>query len=183
MQKNIIRLAIITFCILLIPVIGMQVSSEWNWTAFDFVFAGVLIFGTGLAYLLISKRAGTTAYKGAVGLGLLTGFLLVWINGAVGIIGDDGPANPLYLGVLVLGLICAIIARLEARGMMRTLFIMAAAQFLVPLIVLFVWPSELELPPGMLRAFVLNTIFVALWTGSGLLFRQASLAKGATLNR
>ena len=34
--------------LLAIPALAMQVSDEVNWTVSDFVFAGVMIIGTGL---------------------------------------------------------------------------------------------------------------------------------------
>lgn len=49
-------------------------------------------------------------------------FLLVWVNLAVGMIGDDGdPANLLFGGVLVVGIAEAAIGRFRHAGMMRTL--------------------------------------------------------------
>ncbi len=175
-RKNIIRIAVVTALVLLIPVIGMQVSDEWNWTLSDFVFATVLLFGTGLAYEVISKQGDTVAYRAAVGLAALTAFLLVWVNAAVGIIGDENPANILYLGVLVVGFLGALMSRLESRGMARALFMTAFAQFLVPVIGLIFWsPQAFSWEPGVLRVFILNTAFVAFWVGSGILFRNSSL--------
>ena len=45
-----------------------------------------IVLGTGLAYLLVAGTARSIAYKIAVALALLAGFLLIWVNGAVGII-------------------------------------------------------------------------------------------------
>lgn len=57
----------------------------------------------------------STAYRFAVGLALTAAFLIVWLNAAAGLIGieDDDPANLLYVGVLAIGFIGAIIARLQ----------------------------------------------------------------------
>ena len=63
MKKNIIRLALVTASILMIPLVAMQFSSEVNWTLFDFVFAGGLIFGTGLAYQLITRKKAAIQYR------------------------------------------------------------------------------------------------------------------------
>lgn len=49
---------------------------------------------------------------------------MVWLNAAAGLIGieDDDPANLLHVGVLAIGFIGAIIARLQPRGLARALF-------------------------------------------------------------
>jgi hypothetical protein len=172
-NKTIVRIGLITATILCIPIIGMQVSNEWNWTLFDFVWAGTLIAGTQCAYEFAVKRMKNATYKLAVGLALLAAFLLMWINGAVGIIGD-GPVNMIYLGVIVIGFFGAIITRLKPQGMSRVLFAMAIAQTLIPVIALSVWGREIDWSPSMLGVFVLNGFFVMLFIGSALLFQQAS---------
>jgi hypothetical protein len=59
-------------------------------------------------------KTSNTAYKAAVGLAIATPFLLVWMIGAVGVLGVDGdPADLMYIGVLAVGIIGAIIARLS----------------------------------------------------------------------
>ena len=113
--KAAIRLAIATGIILLLPFIAMQFTDEVVWDLADFVAAGVLLFGTGLAYELMARKGGTVAYRAAAGVALATVFLLVWVNGAVGIIGsENNDANLMYFGVLAVGIIGAIIAAVTA---------------------------------------------------------------------
>jgi hypothetical protein len=171
MQTNIVRIAIVAGLILLIPLWGNHYVEGWNWSPLDFVFAGVLLFGTGVTYDLIARRGGTTAYRVAVGISCATGLVLVWINAAVGIIGD-GSVNLMYFGVLAVGAIGAIIANLEPRGMSRALVATAVAQALVPLIAL-TWVPTINFSPGVLPVFGLNAVFVALWLVAALLFRHA----------
>lgn len=175
-NKNIIRIALATALLLLVPLVAMQFSDEVDWSLSDFVVAGALLFGSGLTYELIARKAGSKAYRVAVGLAVATALILVWLNLAVGIIGsEDNPANLMYLGVLAVGVIGAIIARLRPHGMARTLFAMALAQALVPMIALMIWKPQVTLePPGVLGVFVLNACFVMLFVGSALLFRRAS---------
>jgi hypothetical protein len=171
--------------ILLVPLIAMQFTEEVKWTAFDFVLMGALIFGTGLAYELIAGKGGTIAYRVAVGLACATGFILVWINAAVGIIGD-GPVNLLYFGVLAVGFFGALLARFQPHGMSLTLFATAVAQMLIPVIALVIWKAgwqdlltdsdspHLPFAPGVLQVFALNAVFAASWFGSALLFRESA---------
>ncbi len=55
--------------------------------------------------------------------------LLIWVILAVGVIGDSGdPQDLMYVAVLPVGLVGAVIARLQPRGMARTLVAMALTQ-------------------------------------------------------
>jgi hypothetical protein len=177
--KNIIRIALVTAFILLIPLLAMQFSDEVNWSLSDFVVAGALLFGSGLTYELIARKAGNTAYRAAAGVAVAAALLLVWINLAVGIIGsEDNPVNLMYFGVLAVGIAGAAIARLKPQGMARALFATAFAQVLVPVIALTIGKlqvnSEKELFYG-LRVAGLNAFFVMLFVVSALLFRRGSV--------
>jgi hypothetical protein len=165
--------ALVTAIILLLFYVLMQLADEMNWSVFDFAVAGALIFGTGLTYQLVTRKAGTMAYRFAVGMALAAAFILVWVNLAVGVIGsEDNPANLMYGGVLAVGFIGAIIAELRPRGMARALFAMAIAQAVVAAIALIFglgspWSGPLEI-------VALNGFFVVLFVGSALLFRSAA---------
>ena len=167
--------AAVVALILLIPLVAMQFSDEWNWDLFDFVFAGTLLFGAGLTYELVAKKGGTTAYRAAVGVAVAMALALVWVNAAVGIIGDDEFFNLMYFGVLAIGIVGALIARLQPQGMARALFAVAIAQMLVPAIVLAIpnLRGALWEPPGPVGVFVLNAFFATLWIGSAWLFQKA----------
>ena len=67
---------------------------------------GTLIFGTGLAYELLTRKARTVEYRAAVGVALATAFLLVWITVAVGF----SPVILMYAGVFLVAFIGTIIA-------------------------------------------------------------------------
>jgi hypothetical protein len=172
MQKNIIRVALATAGILLIPFFGNIYIDGWNWSMGDFIFAFILIFGAGLAFETVRKSSKTTTYKAAAGIALVTAFFLVWINAAVGIIGDNNPTNTLYPGIIFIGIIGTIVARLESRRMSYILFAMAGALVLAPAIAFFTYPSNFA--PGVVRVFALSTFFAILFIISALLFRQAS---------
>lgn len=179
--KSVIRILLVTAFILAVPLVAMQFSPDVKWGPIDFVAAAALLLGTGFTYELVAKRGGHGAYRAAVGIALAAALILVWINLAVGIIGDeDHPANAMYLGVIAVGLIGAVIAQLEARGMSRALFAAAIAQALVPIVSLIVWnPTDSSSPgswgsPGVLGVFCLNSFFALLFVGSALLFRRAA---------
>lgn len=159
---------------LLLPLVAMLFSAEGvNWTISDFVSAYLLLAGAGFAYRLVTNQAGSLAYRGAAALGVFAGLSLIWVNLAVGFIGnEDNPANLLYGGVLMVGVIGAVLARLAAEGMARTLFATAAAQFLVPIIAFAVWRPNFD--ANVAKIFMLNGFWVFLFVVSGLLFKQAA---------
>jgi hypothetical protein len=178
-NKNIIRIALVTAFILLLSLVAMRFTAEVNWTWSDFVVAGTLLFGAGLMYDLIARKAGSIAYRFAVGIAVAAALLLVWINLAVGIIGsEDNPVNVMYFGVLFVGIIGAAIARLRPLGMARALFAMAFAQALVPVIALVIGGSQarsMQESPGVMGVLALNAFFVILFVVSALLFRRAGV--------
>ena len=166
--RSVVAVALATAFVLLIPLLT---APAWNLA--DFVFAGALIFGTGLTYVLAARKAGNIAYRAAVGVALAAAFILVWVTGAVGIIGtEDDNANSMYVGVLAVGIIGAIIARFRPHGMARALFATALAQALVAVIVLIFGLGSPWSGPGEILA--LNGFFVSLFVGSALLFRYAA---------
>jgi hypothetical protein len=175
-NKKIIRMALMTAFILLLPLLAMQFTNEVAWDLADFAVAGMLLFGTGLTYELIARKAGNIAYRAALGVALAAALILVWLSLGVGIIGNDGDsANLLYFGVLAIGIIGALIARFRPQGMARALFAMALAQTLVAVIALIAglghpWSGPLELS-------LLNGFFVALFVGSAWLFHRAAHGK------
>jgi hypothetical protein len=119
-------------------------------------------------------KTGNTAYKAAVGLAIATPLLLVWVIGAVGVLGVDGdPEDLMYIGVLAIGIIGAIIARFQPRGMARALFATALAQALVAVIALFLGMHQAPYS-SVGEILGLNGFFVALFLGSAWLFRKAA---------
>lgn len=174
--RSVVGLALATAFILLVPWLAMLFTGEVVWTLFDFVFAGVLVFGTGLTYVLVARKAGNIAYKAAVGVALAAAFILVWATGAVGVIGaEDNPANLMYIGVLAVGIIGTIIARFRPHGMALALFATALAQALVTLIAVILVIVGLVGSPlnGLGEILIINGFFVALFVGSAMPFRYA----------
>ena len=116
-------------------------------------------------------KTGNTAYKSAVGLALATPLLLVWMIGAVGVLGRDGDrADLMYIGVFAVGMIGAIIARFQPHGMARALIATALAQALVAVI------AGMHQAPytSVGEILGLNGFFVALFLGLALLFLTAA---------
>lgn len=172
MLKSILRPIIVTALVLFIPLYGIHYIDGWNWDLFDFVFAAVVICGSCLAYELVARRSRSIVYRVALGLGVVTAFVLVWMTAAVQIIGDESPANGIYLVMILGAFIGALITRFQARALSYIVFALAVIQMTAPVIALIFWPDNFA--PGVPGVFFLNAIFAALWIGSGLLFRRAA---------
>lgn len=84
LSKSILRLAALTVLLLLIPFIAMQLTDEVVWSPGDFVAMGALLFGTGLAYELITRMMNGR-HRVAIAVGLFVVFLVIWAELAVGI--------------------------------------------------------------------------------------------------
>ncbi|NUN70472.1 MAG: hypothetical protein HUU02_12245 [Bacteroidetes bacterium] len=170
-----LRLLLAVGALLLIPLTAMQFTGEVNWDPFDFFVAFVLLTGTGLTYKLISDRLNQSSYRRGVALAAVTSLAVIWVNLAVGIIGnEEHPANLMFFGVLLTGFTGAILSGFRPHGLSLTMFGMAAGQFLIPVIAFIVWRPEITV--GVVKVFLFNWVFVMLFVASGLQFRKAAAA-------
>lgn len=154
--------------LLLIPLIA-----RFPWTPSDFIVMGVLLGGVGMLIELAVRVSDSWAYRAGAALSVVTGFLLLWVNLAVGILGGEAnPWNLLFLGVLAVGFVGAVAARFRAGGMMRTALAVAAAQVAVGVAaVLFGLGSPGG--KGLYEAALAIGLFTPLWLGAAGLFRLA----------
>jgi hypothetical protein len=79
----------------------------------------------------------------------------------------------MFFGVLLVGVVGAIIARLRPKGMARAMYATAFAQVLVAVIALAA-NRGLAGPSWPWDVLVLTGFFAALWLFSGRLFRKAA---------
>ncbi len=160
--------------LLLTPLVAMQFTRQVQWTVSDFVFAGFMIVGTGLLYEVAVRFSGSFAYRAGAFVALGTCFLLVWINLAVGIIGDeDDFRNAYYFCEVLLVAAASFAAALRPAGMMRAMLGAAGFQALITAAAFFDgWGAEE--PPGAFALLGLNSVFVGLWLFAAALFRRAA---------
>ena len=169
----------IAAALLLLPLVAMQFTHEVNWTPFDFAFAAAMIGGVGIAFELTVRVTPNNAYRGGVAIALAAAFLLIWINGAVGIIGDeDNPLNLLYVGVIAIAFGGMVWTRFRARGASRAMNAAAIANAAVGVVAVVAGRND---PPGIVGLLVLNGFFVLLYLGAAQLFAIAA-ANGNTPN-
>jgi hypothetical protein len=174
LHRSLIRVTLVVAVILSLPLAATLFTDGAAWSPTDFVIAAVLLGGTGLALELLVRKARDHTYRAAVGLALGAALLLVWIDLAVGVIGEPGePANALYLVVLAVGIASTAAARLRPEPMARALVATALAQAAVAVIALLAGKADV---PGssVAELVLLNGLFVALFLGSACLFRLAA---------
>jgi hypothetical protein len=115
--------------LLAVPAIAMRFTAEVDWGPEDFIVMGALLALACGGYEVATRLSGNTAYRAGAAIAILTCFLTVWVNLAVGMIGDEGnPANLLFGGVILIGMVGAVLARFRARGVARAMQAAATAQ-------------------------------------------------------
>lgn len=156
--------------LLLLPAVAMRFTSEVNWTALDFVVMGAMLATACTLFELAVWLSGSLVYRLAFALAIATGFLTVWVNLAVGMLGDENDAiSLLFVGVLLVAAVGAALARFRAPGMARAMFATAAAQLVAVVVALPMEFAPLEL--------TLTAMFALPWLASGLLFGAAAKTK------
>ncbi len=90
MKKKNKRLTIILLSVpalLLIPFIGMQFTSEINWSIMDFAVMGLLLLGAGVMLEIVFRKIRVKENRIALIAMIAIAFLLIWAELAVGIFG------------------------------------------------------------------------------------------------
>ena len=70
---------------LFLPLIAMQFTDEVNWELNDFIVFGAMLLAAGGVLELASRMTSNRAYRTAVAVAVIAAFILIWVDGAVGI--------------------------------------------------------------------------------------------------
>ena len=145
--------------LLLVPWIA-----DFPWTLSDYIVMGVMFAITGGIIELAVRSSTDWAYRLGAIAAVLTGFLTVWANLAVGMIGSESnPYNLWFGGVLAIAIAGSIVSR-SSSAMAVTMGVTAIAQAAV---------SLLGLPTDP-RGGTFSLAFAGLWLLSAGLFRLAA---------
>lgn len=160
--------------LLAVPLVAMQFTSEVVWTPSDFLFAATMFGIVGGTFDVAVHMSRNLAYRAGAALGLLAGLLLVWVNGAVGFLGDEGnPWNLLFALVLLVAVIGSAIGRYRAAGMARAMAAAAAVQVGIGVAALAAGLGSAG-PAGLYEAVLGTSLFTGLWLLSAGLFLKAA---------
>lgn len=151
--------------LLLLPAVAMQFTEEVNWTGGDFLFAFLMLSSVGLAVELTVRANPAWSYRAGMGIVLAACFLTVWINLAVGIVGnEDNPVNALFFLVPLVAIAGSALSGFRARGLVLATILAASVQVGV---MLYIWTTGQGFPIGI------TLFFGTLWLVAAALFRQA----------
>lgn len=157
--------------LLALPAVAMNFTNEVDWTFSDFVAMGIMLGLTAGAIDALTARSGGFAYKLGGALAAIGVFLLIWINLAVGMIGDEGdPANMMFAAVIATIVGGAFLSHLRARGMAVTMLAAAGVQAAAAVTALAlrwgeggpIWPMDV---------IGTSAIMATIWLASAALFR------------
>ena len=110
--------------LLLVPYVA-----NFPWTLSDYVIMGTMFAIAGGTIELAVRASDNWAHRLGAILAVLTGFLTVWVNLAVGMIGsEDNSYNLWFGGVLAVAIGGSILARSSSVGMARAMVVTALAQ-------------------------------------------------------
>lgn len=153
----------------LTPLVAMQFTREVDWDVFDFVVFGAMLLLALGAYEVVSRMSPNRSYRLGAAVAIVTGFLVVWANGAVGMIGNEGNAyNLWFLAAIAVGAAGALLSWFKPRGMAWSLYATAGIHAAVALYALVAGPD--------MRGAVFSLAFVFPWLLAAGLFRRVARA-------
>lgn len=173
--------------LLSLPGIAMEFTEEVRWEAPDFILAAIMLGGVGLAFEMAVRASGSLAYRGGAAIAIGVSLLTLWVNGAVGIAGDDGDPIDLWFNVIpLLALVGSIGAKFRAHGLAVAMQTTAVCQIGVGLILhvigYFTWPFVFVSTAAWLSAAYLFTKAAAPIQGAApLSFRAGGDGAGSAL--
>jgi peptidoglycan/LPS O-acetylase OafA/YrhL len=105
--RSALRVALATILVLLVPLVGMQISDDVDWSLADFVLAGALLAGTGVLLELAARKPRSIAYR--VGAAAIAAAAIVLGEA------DDAPGLVLFGCVVIIGTV-ALTVRTALRS-------------------------------------------------------------------
>jgi hypothetical protein len=105
--RSAVRVGLATAFVLLVPLVGMQMSDEVDWSTSDFVFAGAVLAGSGLLLERAARKPRNIAYPAAA---TALGVAAIVLGEA-----DDAPGLVLFGGLLIIGTV-ALAVRTAQRS-------------------------------------------------------------------
>ena len=113
-----------------------------------------------------------TTYRLALSLAIGSTLLILWMIGALGVIGPGGRQDLLYVGVVAVAVVGSALARLRPLGMARAMAATVAALVVVAVVALVAGLQDLE-GASVAEILGITAMYVALFGTAGWLFRRS----------
>lgn len=88
-NKRLVVILLSAVLLLTVPFITMQFTDLVNWSGFDFLIMGILLFGVGLTAEMVLRKVKKIQPRILVIVAVIVLFLLIWAELAVGIFGTS----------------------------------------------------------------------------------------------
>ena len=105
MRRPVVRVALVTAIVLLVPLVANLLTEGEGWSVGDFVFAAVLLVGTGALLELAASKPRSLAYRVAAAA---IGVAAIVFGEA-----DDAPGLVLFGGLLIVGAVALTLRRTQ----------------------------------------------------------------------
>lgn len=152
----------------LATLLSLPAIFRFPWTASDFVIMGIMLGSVGLGIEFLVRRSGSYAFRLGSVAAVLTAFMTVWANLAVGMIGsEDNPYNLYFMAIPVVVFLASGLVRFRAAP---TAWIMAAAAGVQ--LVLALGGMEVDF-----RGARFSSFFAFLWLVAATLFWAAAVGE------
>lgn len=154
--------------LLILPAIAMRYTSEVDWTASDFIFAAVLLSALGIGGEVALRVGRNAPHRLGIAIAALGGFLTVWINGAVGMLGSENePTNLIFIGLVGVAIVASFLVWFRPGGMRWIMAVLSAGQFAVGIV------AGLWTMPGHGVEWGVLAFFAIIWGASAACFHTA----------
>lgn len=137
---------------------------RFPWTLSDFVIMGILLGSVGLGIEFLVRHAGNVFVRLGAIVAVLAAFLTIWVNLAVGMIGDDEPYNLLFLIPMSVVFLGGVAVKLRPDAMVKLSLVAAVLQATIGL-------GGYGMDP---RGAIFSAMFALLWLFAAALFRAGS---------
>lgn len=153
--------------LLALPAIAMHFTDEVHWTPLDFGFAAVLLFALGTGIEIAMRFGGSTPKGLGIAIASVAGFLTLWANAAVGIIGAEGePVNAGFTVLVIGGALLSLVFRFRPAAMRCIMAVIAIGQPVLGL-------AALHFMSGRAVEWGVLLVFAAIWSAAALCFHRA----------
>lgn len=92
-KQRTIAIFVTPLLILLLPLLAMRFTNEVNWSLFDFLVMGFLLFSVAFTVEIAFRMEKRTKYRIIYAVGILIVLFLIWAELAVGIFGSPFAGN------------------------------------------------------------------------------------------